>query len=494
MSVTGNGCVQPYSCIVHLSFMLCQATVREDYSANGDAWSHFPHEHARSRAYRWGEDGIAGISDNHGRLNFSLSLWNEEDHILKERLFGVTGHQGNHGEDVKELYYYLDSTPTHSYMKFLYKYPQKAFPYDELVQENQHRDRDVSEFEILDTDVFDEDRYWDVFLEVRNLIVGICAQILMIQQYAKDEQDPDSVYVRITSYNRGPDPATLHVVPQFWFTNYWSWPAEKPKMPSMVASGNSVVTATHPTLGKFHLYCLPSPPPVSANGTPVGEDGAADGEDVDGIEPELLFTENNTNFHRLYGGQNETPFVKDAFHDHIIPAHRPVISPNGQPGFFTTKIHSNTVHRENGTPSSEEEQGPRTPFPATTSFVNPEKRGTKSAAHYIFENVPGHGGCAVVRMKLTRRKPGQDPTIEDEGLFDDAVEERREEANEFYSSLVMGPMTDDLQQIMRQALGGMLWTKQFYQFVQQDWINGDPAQPPPPPDRKWIRNRVCFVA
>ncbi|EPS99906.1 hypothetical protein FOMPIDRAFT_97689 [Fomitopsis schrenkii] len=448
------------------------ATVREDYSANGDAWSHFPHEHARSRAYRWGEDGIAGISDNHGRLNFSLSLWNEQDRILKERLFGVTGHQGNHGEDVKELYYYLDSTPTHSYMKFLYKYPQKAFPYEELVQENQHRDRDVSEFEILDTDAFDEDRYWDVFLE-----------------YAKDEQDPDSVYVRITSYNRGPDPATLHVIPQFWFTNDWSWPAEKPKMPSMVASGNSVVTATHPTLGKFHLYCLPSPPPVSANGTPIGEDGAADGDDVDGIEPELLFTENNTNFHRLYGGQNETPFVKDAFHDHIIPAHRPPISPHGQPGFFAAKIHSNTVHREDGTPSSEEEQGPRTPFPATSDFVNPEKRGTKSAAHYIFENVPGHGGCAVVRMKLTRRKPGQDPTIEDEGLFDDAIEERREEANEFYAALVMGPMTDDLQQIMRQALGGMLWTKQFYQFVQQDWLNGDPAQPPPPPERKWIRNK-----
>ncbi|KAH9935381.1 Six-hairpin glycosidase-like protein [Fomitopsis serialis] len=448
------------------------ATVREDYSANGDAWSHFPHEHARSRAYRWGEDGIAGISDNHQRLNFSLSLWNGQDRILKERLFGVTGHQGNHGEDVKELYYYLDSTPTHSYMKFLYKYPQKAYPYEELVQENQHRDRDVSEFEILDTDAFDEDRYWDVFLE-----------------YAKDEQDPDSVYVRITSYNRGPDPATLHIVPQFWFTNFWSWPAEKPKMPAMSASGNTVITAVHPTFGKYHLYCLPSPPPVSASGSPVGENGAADGEDMDAIEPELLFTENNTNFHRLYGGQNETPYVKDAFHDHIIPSHRPSPPADGQPGFFSTKIHSNTVHHESGTPSSEEEQGPRTPFPMTPSFVNPEKRGTKSAAHYVFDNVPGHGGCAVVRMKLTRRKPEQDPTIEDEGMFDDAIEERREEANEFYSALVMGPMTDDLQQIMRQALGGMLWTKQYYQFVQNEWLNGDPAQPPPPPERKNVRNK-----
>ncbi|TFY54194.1 hypothetical protein EVJ58_g9003 [Rhodofomes roseus] len=448
------------------------ATVREDYSANGDAWSHFPHEHARSRAYRWGEDGIAGISDNHQRLNFSLSLWNGQDRILKERLFGVTGHQGNHGEDVKELYYYLDSTPTHSYMKFLYKYPQKAFPYEELVQENQHRDRDVSEFEILDTDAFDEDRYWDVFLE-----------------YAKDEEDPESIYVRITAYNRGPDPATLHIIPQFWFTNTWSWPAEKPKMPTMTASGNTVITAVHPTLGRYHLYCLPSPPPVSANGSPVGENGAADGEDMDAIEPELLFTENNTNFHRLYGGQNDVPFVKDAFHDHIIPSHRPTSPPDGQPSYFKTKIHSNTVHHEDGTPSSEEEQGPRTPFPQTPSFVNPEKRGTKSAAHYVFEDVPGHGGCAVVRMKLTRRKPGQDPTIEDEGMFDDAIEERREEANEFYAALVMGPMTDDLQQIMRQALGGMLWTKQFYQFVQTDWLKGDPAQPPPPPDRKNIRNK-----
>ncbi|EED78354.1 hypothetical protein POSPLDRAFT_135023 [Postia placenta Mad-698-R] len=453
------------------------ATVREDYSANGDAWSHFPHEHARSRAYRWGEDGIAGVSDNHQRLNFSLSLWNGQDRILKERLFGVTGHQGNHGEDVKELYYYLDATPTHSYMKFLYKYPQKAYPYEELVEENMHRDRNVSEFEILDTDAFDDDRYWDVFLE-----------------YAKDEQDPDSLYVRITSYNRGPEPATLHVIPQFWFTNYWSWPAEKPEKPLLSSSSNSVITAVHPTLGKSYLYCLPSPPAVSANGSPVGETA----EDDDAIEPELLFTENNTNFHRLYGGQNETPYVKDAFHDHIIPAHRPPASGEENPGFFATKVRSNDamrdsrVKRTGGTaesPSSEEEEGPRTPFPQGPSFINPEKRGTKSAAHYVFEDVPPRGGCAVVRLKLTKRKPGQDPTIEDEGMFDDAIEERREEANEFYSTLVMGPMTDDLQQIMRQALAGMLWTKQYYQFVQKDWLQGDPAQPPPPPERKDVRNK-----
>ncbi|KZT11077.1 uncharacterized protein LAESUDRAFT_363738 [Laetiporus sulphureus 93-53] len=459
------------------------ATVREDYSANGDAWSHFPHEHARSRAYRWGEDGIAGISDNHGLLNFSLSLWNGQDRILKERLFGVTGHQGNHGEDVKELYYYLDSTPTHSYMKFLYKYPQRAYPYEELVQENMHRDRDVSEFEILDTDVFDEDRYWDVFLE-----------------YAKDEQDPDSIYVRITSYNRGPEPATLHIIPQLWFTNTWSWPVEKPRMPSMAALGNSAITANHPTLGRHYLYCLPSPLPVSSTGSPVVDEDAADGEEADVVEPELLFTENNTNFQRLYGGQNQTPYVKDAFHDYLIPSHRlPVKNEEekGKASFFSAKIHSNTswhdAIRTNGGPAEpadeEEEEGPRTPFPADADYVNPEQRGTKSAAHYVFKDVPPRGGCAVVRLKLTRKKPGQDPSIEDEGLFDDAIEERREEANEFYAALVMGPMTDDLKQIMRQALAGMLWTKQFYQFVQRDWLQGDPAQPPPPPERKYVRNR-----
>ncbi|CAL1707039.1 unnamed protein product [Somion occarium] len=448
------------------------ATVREDYSANGDAWSHFPHEHARSRAYRWGEDGIAGISDNHQRLCLSLSLWNGQDHILKERLFGVTGHQGNHGEDVKELYYYLDSTPTHSYMKFLYKYPQKAYPYEELVRENVHRGRDVTEFEILDTDAFEDNRYWDVFLE-----------------YAKDEQDPDAVYVRITAYNRGPDPATLHIIPQLWFPNSWSWPAQKPTMPSMYAADGNVIVAKHPTLGRYHLYCTPSPLPVGADGEPVTPDEA---EESDVVEPELLFTENNTNFTRLYGGQNEMPYVKDAFHDHIIPSHRPPVADAEHPGFFFTKIHSSTSPHANGaesTPPSEQEQGPRTPFPQAPTFVNPERKGTKSAAHYVFKDVPPRGGCAVVRLKLTPKRPEEDPSLEDEGIFDDTIEERREEANEFYNALVVGPISDDLKQIMRQALGGMLWTKQYYQFIQRDWLVGDPAQPPPPPERKHIRNR-----
>ncbi|KDQ57593.1 hypothetical protein JAAARDRAFT_35283 [Jaapia argillacea MUCL 33604] len=446
------------------------ATVREDYSFNGDAWSHFPHEHARSRAYRWGEDGIAGISDNHQRLCFSLALWNGQDDILKERLFGVTGHQGNHGEDVKELYYYLDSTPTHSYMKFLYKYPQKAYPYEELVRENIHRDREVSEYEILDTDVFDEDRYWDVFVE-----------------YAKDEDSPENVYIRITTYNRGPDPATLHIIPQLFFPNTWSWHKDPPPKPSMYASDDNTITATHETLGKYHLYCLSSPPPVGpASGVEVDFD--------DAVEPELMFTENNTNFARLYGGLNETPYVKDAFHDHIVPNHRP--KEDDSDGHYF-KIHSHTRSRsmsQSGglaTPdsSSEEEQGPRTPFPAGPSYINPSRKGTKSGAHYTFADVPPNGGCAVVRLKLTPLTRSRDPSIEDEGVFDDVVEERREEANEFYNRLVLGPISDDLRQVMRQAFGGMLWTKQYYRFVQKEWIEGDAAQPPPPPERKFVRNK-----
>ncbi|KAF8552505.1 hypothetical protein OG21DRAFT_1415935 [Imleria badia] len=429
------------------------ATVREDYSENGDAWSHFPHEQARSRAYRWGEDGIGGISDNHQRLCFSLSLWNGEDRMLKERLFGVTGHQGNHGEDVKELYYYLDSTPSHSYMKFLYKYPQRKYPYEELVTENVHRDRNVTEYEILDSDAFEDDRYWDVFME-----------------YAKDEDNPDSLYVRITSYNRGPEPATLHIIPQLWFRNTWSWPAVKPQMPSLAGSATQnetqYIKIRHPTMEKYFMYCLPSPPPVNAEGVFVTD------EDVV-IQPELIFTENDTNFRRLYGGRNTSPCVKDAFHDHIIPWHRPALDSDVSGGDDREETHQSipTFASQHSSP-----------------FVSPEKRGTKSAAHYIFRDVPGNGGCAVVRMRLTPQSASKVSNLEDEVAFDGVIEERREEADEFYNSLVFGPMSDDFKQIMRQALGGMLWTKQYYHFIQKEWIDGDPAQPPPPPGRKHIRN------
>lgn len=215
-------------------------------------------------------------------------------------------------------------------------------------------------------------------------------------------------------------------------------------------------------------------------------------EDSDAVEPELLFTENNTNFSRLYGGQNETPFVKDAFHDHIIPSHRP-LAPEEEKShdFFSTRIRSRTASSFNMDGDELVEEGPCTPFPLTASFVNPKKTGTKSAAHYTFRDVPGNGGCAVVRLKLTPSTPARDCSIEDEGLFDEAVEARRQEADEFYNALVFGPISDDLKQIMRQALGGMLWTKQYYKFIQKEWIEGDPAQPPPPPGRKNMRNKVC---
>ncbi|KAI0041005.1 hypothetical protein FA95DRAFT_1611352 [Auriscalpium vulgare] len=454
------------------------ATVREDYSEDGDVWAHFPHEQARSRAYRWGEDGIAGFSDNHQRLCFSLALWNGEDRMLKERLFGVSGPQGNHGEDVKELYYYLDSTPTHSYMKFLYKYPQKAFPYEELVRESQNRGREVAEFEILDTDALDEDRYWDVFVE-----------------YAKDEDSPENVYIRITAYNRGPDPASLHIIPQLFFANTWSWPLPTPPKPNLSATTDNRITATHKTLGKTHLYCFPSPPPVGPDGEAVPIVGS-DGEDVDSVEPDLLFTENESNNARLWGSHvaNESPYAKDAFHDHIIPSHRPPrdVLVNGR---WKTKLDvprkedvekaSASAAAVNGgdDSSSDEDPGSSTPIPEPT-FVNPDRTGTKSAAHYTFKDVPGGGGCAVVRMKLTPQSPRKDPTLEDEGLFDDAMEERRLEADEFYHALTLGSVTDDLRAIMRQALGGMMWTKQYYQFVPKQWLDGDAAQPPPAASRK----------
>ena len=261
-------------------------------------------------------------------------------------------------------------------------------------------------------------------------------------------------------------------------------------MPSLSGSirGNDntrCITVRHPTLGKTHLYCLPSPPPV---GPTNGFQADLEAE----VQPELLFTENNTNFTRLYGGTNETLYVKDAFHDQIIFSHRPPESDSQPEEFFSPRIRSRTASLFGGERPNPLEEGPCTPFPPTASFVNPDKRGTKSAAHYTFHNVPGHGGCAVVRLKLTPSRIGQDLSLEDEVIFDDVIEERRQEADEFYGSLVFGPISDDLKQIMRQALGGMLWMKQFYRFVQKEWLEGDPAQPPPPPNRKFIRNMVGF--
>ena len=357
-------------------------TVREDYSPYGTAWEYFPHDHARSRAYRWNEDGIAGICDRHQHLCFALALWNRRDPILKERLFGLTGTEGNHGEDVKELYYYLDSTPTHSYMKFLYKYPQAEFPYGRLVEENRRRGRAAPELDLVDTGVFDGDRYFDVFVE-----------------YAK--ADIEDICIRIEVHNRGPDDARLELLPTLWFRNTWSWGRSRHPRPSLRAHGPSVVQA-----GQYFLRC----------------DGA----------PELLFCENETNAHRLWGLSGPA-YPKDGIHDYVIHG---------------------------------------------SDSINPEETGTKCAAHYRLE-VPARGS-RVVTLRLAHGEPR---------AFDAAVvDERRREADEFYATVIPPTLSADAANVMRQSLAGVLWSKQFYHYVVRDWLRGDPAQPVPPEVRLQGRN------
>ncbi len=371
-------------------------TVREDYSPRGTAWDYFPHDHARSRAYRWGEDGVLGISDNHQRVCFALALWNEKDPILKERLFGLAGPQGNHGEDVKEYYFYLDSTPTHSYMKALYKYPQAEFPYALLVAENARRGRDNPEFELLDTGVFDEDRYFDLFIE-----------------YAK--ASPDDLLIRITAVNRGPDPAPLHILPTIWFRNIWAWDhgVERPRL--RTSNGTASIRIEHPGLGRaYRLYY---------NG-----------------EPERLFTENETNLRRLYGVENQHLFVKDAFHHYLI---------QGEKG-----------------------------------AVNPALEGTKAALHYHLDLAPGQS--AVMHLRLSDQELAGDPLG---SSFDRIFEQRKREADEFYATVIPTKLSDDGELVMRQALAGMFWSKQWYHYDVRRWLEGDPTQPPPPPERKHGRNR-----
>ncbi|HYL82559.1 MAG TPA: hypothetical protein VEU07_17205, partial [Candidatus Acidoferrum sp.] len=373
-------------------------TVREDYSASGTAWDSFPHDHARSRVYRWGEDGLLGISDNHQRLCFALALWNEKDPILKERLFGLTGSQGNHGEDVKEYYFYLDSTPTHSYLKGLYKYPQAAYPYARLVEENRKRSRQDPEFELLDTGVFDENRYFDIQVE-----------------YAKAATD--DILIRITVWNRGPEAAPLHLLPTLWFRNTWSWDfgAPRPKLWQGPAAGGTVaIAAQHPD--------FPTPYRLIAEGT-----------------PDLLFTENETNHQRIYGVENSQPFVKDAFHAYVIHGRK--------------------------------------------EAVNPAQGGTKAAAHHVLRMAPGQS--TVIRLRLTAGE-SQD------GVFGEPFErvfaERQREADEFYATLTPADLSDDAKGVMRQALAGMLWSKQWYHYDIRRWLDGDPTQPAPPPGRDHGRN------
>ena len=369
-------------------------TVREDYSENGDAWNFFTHDHARSRAYRWGEDGIAGISDDRQRLCFALALWNGRDAILKERLFGLTNSEGNHGEDVKEYYFYLDSTPTHSYMKYLYKYPQAAYPYEDLVRTNALRSREEMEYELLDTGVFDEDRYFDVFVE-----------------YAK--AGPEDILVRITAFNRGPDAAELHLLPTLWFRNDWaSWiteanrAPEKPELREIDApSGESALVATHLLLGEFTLSC---------------EGGAP-----------LLFTDNSTNNDRLFPGRpHASPDVKDGINDCVV---------QGKSG-----------------------------------AVNPEKEGTKASAHY--RRMVEAGGSVTVRLRLRAKSAGRPSTaFGDE--FEAIFVARIREADEFYASLTPAAVGKDAAAVMRQAIAGMLWSKQFYFFDGDSWLEEHNSHP-----------------
>jgi len=378
-------------------------TVREDYSEGGNAWDYFSHDQARSRAYRWGEDGLAGISDDQQRLCLALALWNGKDPIIKERLFGLTNSESNHGEDVKEYYFYLDSTPTHSYMKYLYKYPQAAFPYANLVDTSRGRSRNEFEYELLDTGVFDDDRYFDVFVE-----------------YAKES--PHDLLIQISVYNRGREPAELHVLPTLWFRNQWSWQprVERPSLQQIVGPRKvSVVKAVDANLGERYLYC-------------------------DGEAP-LLFTENETNTERIFGVPNRTPYVKDGINNYVV---------HGQEG-----------------------------------AVNPEKKGTKVAAHYRLWVKPGES--RVVRLRLSPPEPAEsrfhlDPEslskkLADAGNpfsdFDDVMEIRHKEADEFYDTVIPRSLHADAANVMRQALAGMLWTKQFYHYDVDKWLEERGSDP-----------------
>ncbi|MHA2202303.1 MAG: MGH1-like glycoside hydrolase domain-containing protein, partial [Candidatus Hodarchaeales archaeon] len=371
-------------------------TVREDYSANGDAWNYFPHDHARSRVYRWGEDGLGGISDNHQRLCFALSLWNQKDQILKERLFGLTNQQGNHGEDCKENYYYLDSTPTHSYMAFLYKYPQQEFPYEKLEIENRNRTRYDPEYELIDTGIFDENKYFDIFVE-----------------YAKATSE--DILIKITAINRGPEPAPLILLPTVWFRNTWSWDEqnERPLFKQIKHDDETTtIRCTHSTLGKRWLFCEHA--------------------------SEVIFTENETNYQRLFEIDNQTLFTKDGINDYIV---------NGK-----------------------------------LEAVNPTKKGTKLACHYEFQLNPKES--KIIRLRLSDQKVTHSFGSEFEKIF----RIRKEEADEFYESFMAQNLTEDLKNIQRQAFAGMLWTKQYYNYIVETWLNGDSKGPTPPEERKTGRN------
>ncbi|MYW63348.1 glucosidase [Streptomyces sp. SID8379] len=377
-------------------------TVREDYSPGGDAWSYFPHDHARSRAYRWGEDGLGGICDDKQRLCLAITLWNGHDPILKERAFGLTNGEGNHGEDVKEYYFYLDSTPSHSYLRYLYKYPQAAYPYDELLTVNGSRGRQEFEYELMDTGIFDEDRYFDVTVE-----------------YAK--ADHDDILMRITVENRGPEEAALHVLPTLWLRNTWSWQNgtgadTAPRLRAVEGPRQvSTVRADHPELGSYDLRCADA--------------------------PRLLFTENETNNERLFGAENASPYVKDGIGRYVVDG-----------------------------------EG---------AAVNPEREGTKAAAHYSMVVAPG--GSETLRLRLG---PAGGKLSLARG-FDSVFKERIAETDAFYKELTPQGASEDEARVLRQALSGMLWSKQYYSFDLETWLAEHDLSPWSLP-RPGVRNREWF--
>lgn len=370
-------------------------TVREDYSRDGDAWNYFTHDQSRSRAYRWGEDGLAGYCDNEQLLCFCVALWNGRDPILKERMFGLTNSESNHGEDVKEYYFYIDSTPTHSYMKYLYKYPQAEYPYLDLVETSRKRSREELEYELLDTGIFDEDRYFDVFVE-----------------YAK--ADPEDTLIRISVHNRGPEAAPIHILPTLWFRNTWSWEHDSAKPVMGQVDGNKIY-ASHNSLGSYTLQC----------------EGAS----------ELLFTENESNALRLWNQPNSSSYVKDAFHRYVISGEM--------------------------------------------AAVNPAKTGTKAAAHYVL-NVPA-GKSEVVRLRLSA-KASSDAFMDFDKIFDARVAD----ANEFYARITSTNLTEDERRVHRQALAGMLWSKQYYYFDLDRWLNEHDSHPMTGSGKGGTRNADWF--
>ena len=379
-------------------------TVREDYSKDGAAWDYFPFEQAHVKAFRWNEDGIAGICDKKQRVCFAVSLWNGKDAILKERLFGLGGNTGNHGEDVKEYYFYLDNTPTHSYQKYLYKYPQSQFPYQKIYDENAKRDKSQPEYELMDTGVFNDDKYFDVFIE-----------------YAK--ADDNDICIKITAHNRGRDSAPLHVLPTVWFRNRWSWyeKAAKPSMREVESDAQNLATIrlSEERLGSYTLTCENS--------------------------SNLLFTENETNNRRLFGGANDSPYAKDGINDYVVKGDERAINPN--------------------------------------------QTGTKAAAHYVFNIAPQSSETIYLRLSSEQSARSFEHHDEFIGDCESVFQARIKEADEFYAKIIPVDLTRDEINVMRQGLAGMLWAKQYYHYVVKTWLDGDDRFPPPPAERKNGRNK-----